>query len=80
MDAVTRTATLFVRHDSKDCRCKDKDKGNDWQKCKCVKTMLLYDGAKLEGQRQWKQSTKRRVWEAPSFAEGRFTPAMSACC
>jgi hypothetical protein len=21
MDAVTRTATLFVRHDSKDCRC-----------------------------------------------------------
>jgi integrase len=63
MDAVTRTATLFVRHDSKDCRCKDKDKGNDWQKCKCVKTMLLYDGAKPEGQRQWKQSTKRRVWE-----------------
>ena len=35
MDAVTRTATLFVRHDSKDCRCKDKDRGNDWQKCKC---------------------------------------------
>jgi hypothetical protein len=63
MDAVTRTATLFVRHDSKDCHCKDKDKGNDWQKCKCVKTMLLYDGAKPEGQRQWKQSTKRRVWE-----------------
>ena len=63
MEAVTRTATLFVRHDSKDCRCKDKDKGNDWQKCKCVKTMLLYDGAKPEGQRQWKQSTKRRVWE-----------------
>jgi hypothetical protein len=52
-----------VRHDSKDCRCKDKDKGNDWHKCKCVKTMLLYDGAKPEGQRQWKQSTKRRVWE-----------------
>jgi site-specific recombinase XerD len=25
--------------------------------------MLLYDGAKPEGQRQWKQSTKRRVWE-----------------
>jgi hypothetical protein len=25
MDAVTRTATLFVRHDSKDCRCKDKE-------------------------------------------------------
>jgi hypothetical protein len=63
MDAVTRTATLFVRHDSKDCHCEDKDKGNDWQKCKCVKTMLLYDGAKPEGQRQWKQSTKRRVWE-----------------
>jgi hypothetical protein len=40
-----------------------KDKGNDWQKCKCVKTMLLYDGAKPEGQRQWKQSTKWRVWE-----------------
>jgi hypothetical protein len=63
MVAVTRTATLFVRHNSKECRCKDKDKGNDWQKCKCVKTMLLYDGVKREGQRQWKQSTKRRVWE-----------------
>jgi len=63
MDAVTRTATRFVRHDSEDCRCKDKDRGNGWQKCKCVKTMLLYDGAKPEGQRQWKQSTKRRVWE-----------------
>jgi hypothetical protein len=25
--------------------------------------MLLYDGAKPEGQRQWKQSTKRRAWE-----------------
>ena len=25
--------------------------------------MLLYDGAKPEGQRRWKQSTKRRVWE-----------------
>jgi alpha-glucosidase (family GH31 glycosyl hydrolase) len=56
MDAVTRTATLLVRHDSKDCRCKDKDRGNEWQKCKCVKTMLLYDGAKPEGQRQWKRA------------------------
>src|SRR5450631_3413515 len=63
MEAVTRTATLFVRHDSRDCLCRDKDKGNGWQKCKCVKTMLLYDGAKPEAQRQWKQSTKRRVWE-----------------
>jgi integrase len=68
MDAVTRTATLFVRHDSKDCRCKDKDKENDWQKCKCVKTMLLYDGAKPEGHRQWKQSTRRRVWEEAEYA------------
>jgi hypothetical protein len=25
MDAATRTATLFVRHHSKDCHCRDKD-------------------------------------------------------
>jgi hypothetical protein len=32
---------LFVRHDSKDCRHRDKNKGNDWQKCKCVKLLSL---------------------------------------
>jgi hypothetical protein len=47
--------------DSKDCRCKDRDKVNDGRSVNA--TMQLYDGAKPESQRQWKQSTKRRVWE-----------------
>jgi integrase len=56
-DNVTRTATVFVRH-SMDCP--DRERGTDWKKCGCRKSLLLYDGATKV---QRKISAKTRSWE-----------------
>jgi integrase len=61
-DSVTRTATVFVRHSEE---CPDRERGSDWKKCDCRKSLMLYDGAT---KKQLKVSAKTRSWEK---AEGK---------
>ena len=35
------TVNVIVRHNA---RCKDKDRGGDWRKCRCPKALLIYEG------------------------------------
>src|SRR5579862_5319116 len=59
---ITRTVTVVVRHAA---ACKDKDKGSDWRKCNCRKSVLTYDGG-----RQSRVSAKTRSWsQAEDFAQ-----------
>lgn len=56
MDSIHRSATVIVRHAAD---CKDRDKGADWRKCNCRKSILRYDGAT---QKQSRVSAKTRSW------------------
>ena len=38
---ITQTVKVVVRHSA---NCKDKEQGSDWQKCKCLKSLLVYEG------------------------------------
>ena len=51
---ATRTAHVIVRH-SRDC--KDKNKGSDYTRCNCPKSIWLYDGEKDR-----RVSAKTRSW------------------
>jgi hypothetical protein len=55
--AVTRTVKVIVRHSSE---CKDKSKGTEWRKCRCTKTLLVYESDKGKNRRV---SAKTRSWE-----------------
>ena len=36
-----KTVTVIVRHSA---ACKDKHRGGEWRKCRCPKTLLVYEG------------------------------------
>jgi len=55
--AITRTVKVIVRHSSK---CKDKNKGAEWRKCRCPKALLVYEADKGKNRRI---SAKTRSWE-----------------
>src|SRR2546426_1227923 len=55
---TTYTARVVVRHAA---TCKDKARGSDWRKCKCRKSLLVYDGGGSGGNRHI--SAKTRSWE-----------------
>ena len=55
---TTYTARVIVRHAA---TCKDKARGSDWRKCKCRKSLLVYDGGGSGGNRY--VSAKTRSWE-----------------
>ena len=55
---TTYTAHVIVRHGA---TCKDKARGSDWRKCKCRKSLLVYDGGGSGGNRYI--SAKTRSWE-----------------
>jgi integrase len=57
VDTIHRSATVIVRHAAE---CRDRDKGADWRKCDCRKSILRYDGAT---QKQSRVSAKTRSWE-----------------
>src|SRR6266849_6360960 len=60
---VTRTATVFTRHAAD---CPDLERGSQWRKCNCRKSVLTYDGA---ARKQKMVSAKTRSWEkADAFA------------
>jgi site-specific recombinase XerD len=60
---VTRTVQVVVRHSAD---CKDRTKGTEWRRCKCPKSIVVYDGATKKNQRI---SAKTRSWEtAEKFA------------
>lgn len=62
---VTRTVRVIVRHSAD---CKDKDKGEDWQKCNCPKSVRIYEGAGSGKNRRI--SAKTRTWSrAEEFAK-----------
>jgi integrase len=53
-----RTVTVTVRHSS---TCPDRAKGGDWHRCRCSKSLLIYEG---EGRgRSRRVSAKTRSWE-----------------
>lgn len=55
--AITRTVKVIVRHSS---TCKDKSKGAEWRKCRCSKTLLVYESDRGKNRRV---SAKTRSWE-----------------
>jgi integrase len=55
--AITRTVKVIVRHSS---TCKDKGKGTEWRKCRCSKTLLVYESDKGKNRRV---SAQTRSWE-----------------
>jgi integrase len=55
--AITRTVKVIVRHSSE---CKDKSKGAEWRKCRCSKTLLVYEADRGKNRRV---SAKTRSWE-----------------
>ena len=55
--AITRTVKVIVRHSS---MCKDKSKGAEWRKCRCSKTLLVYESDRGKNRRI---SAKTRSWE-----------------
>jgi integrase len=52
---VTRTVKVIVRHSAD---CKDKDKGSEWRKCRCRKSLFVYEDG-----RDRRISAKTRSWE-----------------
>jgi hypothetical protein len=42
--AITRTVKVIVRHSSE---CNDKSKGAEWRKCRCSKTLLVYEADRM---------------------------------
>ena len=70
---TTYTARVVVRHAA---TCKDKARGSDWRKCKCRKSLLVYDGGGSGGNRY--VSAKTRSWDkAETFKQewlDRFDP------
>lgn len=66
----TRSVRVIVRHSA---NCKDRDKGNDYRRCDCRKSLLIYDGETRKkitanGQTRLKlscrvQSAKTRSWD-----------------
>ena len=59
--AITRTVKVALRHSSK---FKDKSKGAEWRKCRCSKTLLVYESDKGKNRRI---SAKTRLWERAVF-------------
>ena len=53
----TLTVTVVVRHS---VDCSDKEKGTDWRKCNCRKSLLVYDGATRT---QKRISAQTRSWD-----------------
>ncbi len=54
----SQTVTVIVRHGA---GCPDKAKGGDWRRCKCPKSLVVYDG---EGRGKYRRvSAKTRSWE-----------------
>ena len=53
-----KTITVIVRHGAK---CKDKDRGGEWRKCRCPKVLLVYVGQGSGKNRR--VSAKTRSWE-----------------
>ena len=56
VDGIKYTATVHVRHSP---NCSAKDKGSDWTKCNCRKSMLVYNGATKV---QDRMSARTRSW------------------
>jgi len=52
---MRRTVSVIVRHSSD---CKDKKKGTQWRRCKCPKSLFIYEGG-----RDKRVSAKTRSWE-----------------
>jgi integrase len=55
------TASVLVRHNPK---CPDKEKGGDWSKCDCRKSILVYNGAT---RKQDRISAHTRSWAQASI-------------
>jgi integrase len=53
-----RTVKVQVRHSAD---CKDKAKGSDWRRCKCLKILRVYEGGGPGSNRRI--STRTRSWE-----------------
>jgi integrase len=61
---ITRTVKVMVRHSSD---CKDINRGSEWRRCNCSKSLLIYDGGAGKNRRI---SAKTRSWEkAEKFAQ-----------
>jgi len=54
---ITRTVEIVVRHSAD---CKDRQRGTEWKKCNCRKSLVVYDGATKTTHRI---SAKTRSWE-----------------
>src|SRR5438132_4145998 len=62
---ITRTAKVVVRHSAK---CTDRDRGGEWRRCRCPKSILVYEGGGSGSNRLI--SAKTRSWEqAERFAQ-----------
>src|ERR1700747_1603132 len=60
----TRTVKVIVRHAS---TCKDKNRGSEWRKCDCRKSLRIYEGAGSGN--NYHVSAKTRSWaKAEEFA------------
>ena len=57
-DPQTRSVKVQVRHSPK---CKDKQRGADWRRCKCPKILRVYEGGGRGANRRI--TTKTRSWE-----------------
>ena len=59
--AIKRTVKVIVRHSAK---CKNRKQGSEWRKCRCPKSLLIYEGdrginrRKSAGTRSWEQAEK----------------------
>ncbi len=53
-----RTVKVIVRHSAD---CKDRKKGSEWRRCRCPKSLLIYDGGGSGANRR--VSAKTRSWE-----------------
>jgi integrase len=62
LSAETRTVTVVVRHSA---ACNDISKGSEWRKCKCPKSLVIYNGAT---QKTSRVSAKTRSWEKATEA------------
>jgi hypothetical protein len=54
----SKTVTVFVRHSK---NCKDKHRGGSWRKCRCPKSLLIYEGRGSGKNRR--VSARTRSWE-----------------
>jgi integrase/recombinase XerD len=58
---ITRTVEIVVRHSAD---CKDRQRGTEWRKCNCRKSLVVYDGASKKthrisaGTRSWEKAEK----------------------